>query len=657
MLKKCLAVSAISILALNVSAQPDFDELVVFGDSLLDTGNFGRNGDGNSLRATNLLLGGTEQEYAPIAPQFLADYLGLDLAPAVEGGTNYAVGGNKTLNVLGTIVDPALAGVPVDPSFVAGVVVPPQETILGVPPFAPATASASPYLTSTFGVVGPNSLVLIDGGGNDIAAITVGIAPFDAAAATAAVTNSAQVLVTGIGALDAAGANYIILANAPDLGNIALGRAAELSSPGAAAGFTAISTGYNGALSTFLTLGVPDANIIPFDIEGAVDYVLNNAGDFGIANGSIDLGGGLLFDEQYMCYDGSSGQCVEHPVYGISQATADPRRLFFNDALHPTEIASEIVGAYLVDIIAAPGKVGLLPELSLSAGREQADAVANQLRQSRWQAAKPGLFVTGNFVEGEYGDRAATELESQSLTVGRTFVASESLIYGLAFTASNQELDTNGIDIEADTWGLTGMLGFRRGNAFIDATLGLSVLTYDGIKRDIDLGVQSLTAEGDTEGHAWTVSILGGIDVLGSESWHLAPVIGVTVINSTVDDYTESGGEFSNYAWGEQRRESLQWKYGLVGSGQLTDSLTVYGEVLGAREQEDNPQDISVRNTSLDFQSYRLPSFEADGSVIIETKLGAAMSISNGARVDVNFSHSTRDDDYQQLLVSYSHPL
>lgn len=657
MLKKCLAVSAISIMALNVSAQPEFSQLVVFGDSLLDTGNFGPNGDGNSIRFTNLLLDSAEAEYAPIAPQFLADYLDLDLSPAVEGGTNYAVGGNKTLNILGTIVDPARAGVSVDPSFVAGVVLPPQETIVGVPPFAAATAAAPPFLSSTFGVVDPGSLILIDGGGNDIAAITVAIAPVDQAAAVAEVANSAQTLVTGIGALDAAGANYIILANAPDLGNIALGRAAELASPGASAGFSAISSGYNTALTTFLTLGIPDANVIPFDIAGVVDYVLGNPGDFGLADGSIDLGGGLLFDEQFMCYDGSSGQCIEHPVYGVSQATADPRRLFFNDALHPTEIASEVVGAYLVDIIAAPGKVGLLPELSLSAGRDQAEAVANQLRHSRFQPATPGLFVTGNFVEGEYGDRAATELESQSLTVGRTFVASESLVYGVAFTASNQELDTNGIDIEADSWGLTAMLGFRKGNAFIDATLGLSVLTYDGIKREIDLGVETLVAEGDTEGHAWTANILGGIDVLDSDSWHLAPVIGVTVINSTVDDYTESGGEFSNYAWGEQRRESLQWKYGLVGSGQLTETLTVYGEVLGAREQKDNPEDISVRNTSLNFQSYRLPSFEANGSVIIETKLGAALSIANGARIDVNFSHSNRDDDYQQLLVSYSHPL
>lgn len=657
MLKKCLAVSAISIMALNVSAQPEFSQLVVFGDSLLDTGNFGPNGDGNNIRFTNLLLDSAEEEYAPIAPQFLADYLQLDLAPATQGGTNYAVGGNKTLNVLGTIVDPALAGLSLDPSFVAGVVVPPQETIVGVPPFPAATAAAPPFLTSTLGVVDPDSLILIDGGGNDIAAITIAIAPVDPDAATAEVVNSAQTLVAGIGALEAAGANYIILANAPDLGNIALGRAAELASPGASAGFTAVSSGYNTALSSFLTLGVPDANVIPFDIAGVVDYVLVNPGDFGLVDGSIDLGGGLLFDEQFMCYDGSSGQCVEHPVYGISQSTADPRRLFFNDALHPTEIASEIVGAYLVDIIAAPGKVGLLPELSLAAGRDQAEAVANQLRHSRWQPAKPGLFVTGNFVEGEYGDRAATELESQSLTVGRTFVATETLVYGVAFTASNQELDTSGIDIEADSWGLSAMLGYRKDSIFVDATLGLSVLSYDGIKRDIDLGVQTLTAEGDTEGHAWTANILAGIDVLGSDSWHLAPVVGVAVINSTVDDYTESGGEFSNYAWGEQRRESLQWKYGLVGSGQLTEAVTVYGELLGAREQHDNAESISVRNTSLDFQSYSLPSFEADGGTIVEVKLGAAINIENGARVDINFSQSSRDDDYQQLLVSYSHPL
>ena len=71
------------------------------------------------------------------------------------------------------------------------------------------------------------------------------------------------------------------------------------------------------------------ANTIPVDLDGALKFIMTNADAYGIANGIVN---GL--DQRYMCYNGGSGGCFEHPVHGLNGAVPDPRKLVFNDALH-----------------------------------------------------------------------------------------------------------------------------------------------------------------------------------------------------------------------------------------------------------------------------------------------------------------------------------
>jgi len=64
---------------MNSTAQaiPTFDQVVVFGDSLSDTGNAGRFSNG------------------PVWVEYLAGQFGLTLQPAREGGSNFAIGGAR----------------------------------------------------------------------------------------------------------------------------------------------------------------------------------------------------------------------------------------------------------------------------------------------------------------------------------------------------------------------------------------------------------------------------------------------------------------------------------------------------------------------------------------------------------------------------------
>ena len=72
-----LAAWAVMALALTPSPASAFDEIVVFGDSLSDTGNAGRFSNG------------------PVWVEGVASGLGLSVRPSDSGGTNYAIGGAR----------------------------------------------------------------------------------------------------------------------------------------------------------------------------------------------------------------------------------------------------------------------------------------------------------------------------------------------------------------------------------------------------------------------------------------------------------------------------------------------------------------------------------------------------------------------------------
>ena len=138
---------------------PSFAELVVFGDSLSDTGNAGRFSDG------------------PVWVERIADRLDIRLTPSRSGGTNYAVGGARS------------HGRPMD---VRGQL----QAYL-----------ASPYRRSIAG-----SLFVVFAGANDLLAAGC-TGTRDRVAKTAAAAVAATV-----SDLAAAGARTILVPNLPDIG-------------------------------------------------------------------------------------------------------------------------------------------------------------------------------------------------------------------------------------------------------------------------------------------------------------------------------------------------------------------------------------------------------------------------------------------------------
>jgi outer membrane lipase/esterase len=171
-----------AVLSLSAAASP-YSDFYVFGDSLFDAGNFG-------IRFTNRV--GPDYQNSPfgsVSPMLVGDVLGVSAStPSVDGGTNYAVGGNQSEQTLQSITAESsyvsLAG----PSF---------NSL-----FYDLEASGRSFDT--------NALYLLDGGGNDIRAI---VSP-DVVAAN---------MVAAANALVARGAKYVVVANVPDLGRAPAG--------------------------------------------------------------------------------------------------------------------------------------------------------------------------------------------------------------------------------------------------------------------------------------------------------------------------------------------------------------------------------------------------------------------------------------------------
>jgi outer membrane lipase/esterase len=622
-MKKLTALCAASLLCCTqVSAQaqqPYFDQLLIFGDSLLDSGNFGfrftnRVGDGNGNFSTGA--------YAEIAPQHLGKALGLATNPAVSGGgTNYAVGGYQTSDIVKSINGTGL--------FL------PREDQAG-------TKVRDSYLTE-FGSVNPKALILIDGGGNNF----LGAAANNVPVTEGMVRGWASELVGGISALSAAGGRYIMLSNLPDLGKTAAVQAQNIGSPGAAAAASAGSAGFNQAVQAYANLS--SANIIPVDLAGLINYVSNNAEAYGFANG--DLGG---FDQRYMCFDAVNSDCIEHPVYGKSQATtADPSKLMFNDGVHPTARVGAIAGDYMIDVIVAPQVVGQVPSLGLGIARTQQQSLAQVMRENRWLVDADRLFISASGASAD--EPTGGDQESKHLTLGLSRAVAPGLSLGAAISMADHELNTDRSEFAATSVGLSGLVNYRENRWLAEASVGLNVVDYSDIDRKFNLGSQNLTASGGTDGHGWHLDGQLAYNLLSSQTVSLAPALGVRWLNTNVDGYKESGGEVSNYQWGEQSRASRQFRLGMLANIAVSESFSLYAEAFGVSEEEDADETIEIRNTNLGYASYRLPSYQNDGEGFADVSMGASLSVGQ-ARVALNLNYTDEGEGRESAMLNYSRP-
>ena len=295
-------IAGLCLFALTSIAQAtSFSQLVVFGDSLTDSGN------------VSVLTGGA----IPGSPYFngrfsngpnfadvLASNLGLPLTPSLLGGTNYAYGGARTDSQ------------PFGPQFST-------ESQVGA------------YVGA--GLVDSSALYLVYVGSNNLsdAIFAVSMDPANAAAiATAAIGNAVGDITNSIIALAQAGATNIIVPNAPNLGLTP--RFTDLGSAALVAFATELTIGFNSALAASVS-SISGPNLIQIDVFGALQNLVNNPGDFGLTNVTS------------RCYTGDDLNFTSGGTL-----CANPNEYLFFDGFHPSATVHRALAAVVINAIPEP---------------------------------------------------------------------------------------------------------------------------------------------------------------------------------------------------------------------------------------------------------------------------------------------------------------
>ena len=488
------ALAAASIAA-PASAQ-HVDEIIAFGDSLADDGNFFQLVPSvpptvTQTYPTGRFTGGTN--YIDTLSQLLN-------APV----RNFAIGGALTNNT--NTNGAGLPGFTTEwNAFLAG------NTLGGVFP-AGKTAFDE------------NDLVTISIGGNDARTYQTGNASLGIPAGTLA---GAPAAATASVAAATAGMNALVAAGAPTISYLALNTAFApeiAASPSGQAIRTAFANTFNAGIQTTLA-GYAANGVIVHYLDAAVvlQEVAANLSAYGFT---------------------SAGPC---PVAQAAQCVTDVnfanQFIFYVDGLHPTSHTSAILAQYVATQLQAPLTLEAPSELGLDTARQFGRTLNSRvdLGSPRDGDVAEGLkvFLVGDSFSRDAKPSDSTDefdIDGVGVTAGVEYGFGTGTV-GIAgnYSRPRAKFIGNVSRDEADSFQIGGFGGFAIAGGFAQAYLG-----YGWDDHDIDREgvVQGMRAK--TDGDHWLAGAKAGyLFPLGI--MRAGPVIAIDYAKAKVDGYTETG--------------------------------------------------------------------------------------------------------------------
>lgn len=594
------AVASIALPGATPAAAQSVDNIVAFGDSYADDGNFFQ------------LIG--------IAPP-LAYPDG-----RFSNRTNFVDTMSQILNV------------PVDNFAIGGAFTGPGNTgihnindnpaaPLGIPGFQAEIGSflagggpaAFPRVSGSFDA---NDLVVVSIGGNDarfyqFSGGTVAGAPAAAAISVAEATG-------GLNALVNAGARNITFL-AGDVGRLPEVRGTPVAAIG-----SAFATSFNNGMQASLADMAADGVIVNYlDLNKIGDVVEANLSAFGLT---------------------SAGACP------IACATTDPaladKFLFYVDQIHLTAAGFAIVGRYAVRQLEAPLHFQAQTDVGLETARAFGSTLLGRLDLSdarRDADTEDGLsfYVTGSFAGRNY-ERSATNLEydvdAPGVTAGVEYNLGNGAMLGAAanYTRAKAKAVIGNGTARAEAW-QAGLYGgwAGAGGAFIEGYAGYGWL-------DLDTGRDAVIdrIRGETDGHAVTAGAKAGY-LFGLGGVKLGPVIGLHYAKAELDGYTETGDPVLTLNVDDQDVKALVGSAGIEARatwdvGGL--AVTPYATVAAEKDFEGDGRVIRYAGTAAPtiVNSFVLPDRSKDAYVRLGG--GVNFALGGGLALQVNGTATVSQD-------------
>ena len=568
--------------ATSVNAQ-QFSSVVVFGDSLSDDGYFrpvlSALGLPPSLVAT---LGRFTTSPGPVWSELVSNYYGQSPAASNAGGLIFAQGG-------------------------ARVAVPSASTPTGAAQ-RPVTTQMGEYLAANSGKADPNGLFAIWAGANDVIQTLqgVGAGAIAPSAVTGILQSTAAAEIGVVGALQQAGAKYIIVMGLPDIGATP---AFTALGPVNAAGATQASAGYNTALFT----GLKQANlkVIPIDMFSFFGEIRANPSQYGFSNITTPV-------------------CQPFPPFSTStdaffcppsaQSPSNGSQTYsFADGIHPTTAAHALIAQFVESFITAPAEYSLLAETPLRTRAAFNRTVYEGLQSSstnaigRWTAF--ASYDGGKFDIDAAQGLAGLNSTNKAITVGASARISESATLGIALGQAKNDAsfggDNGSFSTTDNTIALFGQFNYR--GFYGNGIVSVANINYDNVNRNIVLGPTMRTATSSPSGSNSAAYFDLGYD-FAIDQFRIGPIVSVNSQNVTVNAFDESNAQSSNLHISEQNKSSEVWSFGVHAEATF-NGWTPWVRITADKERKDDPRYVTASPLSLvSGNAYDIPAYNPDSS-------------------------------------------
>jgi outer membrane lipase/esterase len=579
-----------------------FTGFYAFGDSLTDSGNIG---DMSSLPPGFSFTTNPD----PVMVEIVADAFGHDAVNSLQGGTNFAWGG-ACVNALGPCLNP----VPDIPTQV------------------------TQYLTLTGGAADPNALYSIWGGANDIFATMV----MDPANAQANTVAAATAYVQQIGRLQAAGANYIIVYNLPNLG--ATPQFAGTDAAGPASQLTVV---YNSALNA--GLGQLGDGIIAIDTFGLITEVMADPGAYGLTNVT-----GMACNPPSSVACGPDGSGTP-----AGYAPGTNETWLFADGVHPTGGAHAMLANVILSTIAAPVQVSMAGEAGVKLNENHVRAFTDETLSDFYLNREVGGmrgWATVQYGDQDYDASAAVpgaNADVVSLSLGANWRASENAYWGVAITLGNHDSDVGSGNIEGRgvLASLHGTVRFGGGGYLQGAVTGGS--TDLDIERAILLGQAVRVESGSTSASSLGADLSFGW--LFGEPGNLqhGPFIGASWLQQEIDGYAEDSGRSTSMNFSDFDRDSLVARVGYQLQGSMGNSeynIRPYIRLAYNEEQEDDQVFVNAGSNTMAGR-FTMPGFTPSKDWI-SADIGVNWQVGSNTTAFVAYSGHFSDDQQDGNSIS-----
>ena len=628
--------------AVNAQFDEDFylDNVIIFGDSLFDSGNF------SSMTFTNQNADGS---YGNISIDIFTKKLGLKVTPAFANGNNYAVGGYTSAEILASITAPGGSRLLRD-----------HDNDLSTPDID-LVAARNGYLRDN-PRISSKTLVMVSGGNNDFLDGLIS----DLTSIQKSVTN----LATGIAALSAAGANYIFVQNIP---NIALTPATTLNgfnecnkagleigtdacnavvAQTRAASLSAVQT-YNSVLAA--SANNLDANIIPIDLFSMQTNLIANPEQFGYDNSNNQL--------YTTCYINA----CEHPIYGATKPGKDAEQLLFNDGVHPTQKGQRLIASVMLDALTAPSEVALLPMIGLKASLQQRRAINEYMQKSRWHSGRDSeqeqlhWFMSNNQTANVLADNGAAanaNLMANSFNFGFDFGVGNNVrtAFMLSYNNSTINIDNSRTQLAADSYGVAAFVGLQPKWFFIESSASIYSTSYHN-DRSVLLDTNYFNVKSNPDGFSWNLSTTVGLDLgIKSANFTVAPFASYILAEAGNSAFAEKNSPIANYKFASLNYKKQQLHLGITGELFLNKQIDLYSELILVNNLHNKQYSIDTQNINSKFNYYTLPGYLAQDNNYIEFNLSTDIDIEIG-RIFVKYTYETEHTKNYIFTIGYSMPL